>query len=99
MTILIFILIIITPDIPDKTDFDNPEKVYVFDKEYNDEIRKHVNQILKRKIFGIMIYILTFIIMITTIIKIVIIIRFGKKDNNLENDILNINNQNEIMLK
>ena len=85
MLFLLFLLVYISSQMP-KTNFDHPEKIYIFDDELNDEIKEHVNNVQKRKIYGILEFILTLIIYITTIIKIVIL--FRKENNNLENNIL-----------
>ena len=64
--------------IPQKTSFDNPDKIYIFNAELNKSIKNVVKTIVKSQIYGILGLCLIFIIFVTTIIKIIILCKATK---------------------
>ncbi len=82
---------------PGKTNFDNPDIIFIFDKKLNDKIKEMMKTVVKRLIYGIIGLSLIFIIVATTILKIYILYKAQKQKNKDEKLITNqISNNLEI---
>ena len=66
---------------PGKTNFDNPDIIFIFDQKLNDEIKEMMKTVVKRLIYGIIGIFLILIIIATTIIKIYILYKAKKQKN------------------
>ena len=72
---------------PVKTSFDNPEIIFIFDKELNNEIKEKMKTVVERKIYGIIGIFLILIKIVGTLIKINILYK-AKKQNEIDENLL-----------
>ena len=72
---------------PVKTSFDNPDIIFIFDKELNNEIKEKMKTVVERKILGIIGIFLILIKIVGTLIKINILYK-AKKENEIDENLL-----------
>ena len=94
LSIFIICFILLLPTIifyiyltPIKTSFDNPEIIFIFDKELNNEIKEKIKTVVERKIYGIIGIFLILMKIVTTLIKIRILYK-AKKQNEIDENLL-----------
>ena len=94
LSVFIICFILLLPTIifyiyltPIKTSFDNPEIIFIFDKELNNEIKEKMKTVVERKIYGIIGIFLILIKIVGTLIKINILYK-AKKENEIDENLL-----------
>ena len=94
LSIFIICFILLLPTIifyiyltPVKTSFDNPDIIFIFDKELNNEIKEKMKTVVERKIYGIIGIFLILIKIVGTLIKINILYK-AKKENEIDENLL-----------